>query len=55
MNEYFKNVARAMSDEEKTEVLKNVATEQLISELRDRLTKLENREASVKALFKEVM
>ena len=51
MNDYFNDMATAMDDTEKSKILKSISTELILNELKERLTELENRELSIKALF----
>lgn len=50
--EDFKDIARAMVDEEKNIVLKTIPSEALLNELNRRLSLLENRDKAIKSLFK---
>ena len=48
----FKDIARAMEDNEKNIVLKTISNEALLDELKRRLNLLEGRDHAIKALFK---
>lgn len=50
--EDFKDIARAMEDNEKNIVLKTIPSEALLEELGRRLTLLEDRDKAIKSLFK---
>lgn len=48
----FKDIARAMEDNEKNIVLKTIPSDVLFNELKRRLNLLENRDQAIKELFK---
>lgn len=48
----FKEIARAMEDNEKNIVLKTIPSDVLFEELKRRLNLLEGRDKAIKALFK---